>query len=91
MKRIRIFTMMIAIAAIGSILAGDIFAETRTLTTTLIITIRPRAPETQNAPAPVRDTLSTALAQSTNQRFVKVDPSAATGTGDPRYTMMEKL
>lgn len=67
------------------------FAETRTLTTTLMITVK--APDTRQAQSPMgmQDIYNSALVQSQANRLVKVEEAMHTPAGIPRYTMSEKL
>ena len=88
MKGLRVVAMLMVAVAVAGCLTQDLAAESRTLTTTLLITVRPKAPETANAPQTAQEVLGTALSQSMNQRFVKRDN---TDIGSQRYTMMEKL
>ncbi len=91
MKGLKVLTMVLAGALIIGAFAQDIFADTRTLTTTLIVTIRPKTPEAPNAPEQVQDLLSSALARTQNQQYVKLDmPSEGVAQGQ-RYTLMERL
>jgi hypothetical protein len=87
----RIMGMLLLATVLSCALMQEALAETRTLTTTLIVTVKPAIPQAQSAPTQTREFLSQALSQSTNQRFVRLEGSAESGMGFPRYTMMEKL
>ena len=92
MKALKILlTIILTCITIGEIVVLDAFAETRTLTTMIMITIK--APESQTAPAPIglEELSKVALVQSLNQRSIKVEDPINTPTGLLRYTMSEKL
>ena len=88
MKTLKILsTLFIVIAMIGS-MATDLRAETRTLTTMIMITVK--VPQTQTAQAPkgLEELYNVA---SQNQRMIKVEEPINTPSGLPRYTMIEGL
>ncbi len=82
--------LLLAVIIMGYMITA-LFAETRTLTTMIIITIK--APETQASQAPkgLEGLYNVALSQSQNQRLIKIEDPINTSTGLPRYTMTEKL
>jgi len=91
MKTLKILTGIMLVAAMICGITTSAFAETRTLTTTVVITIKSPGPAMPNAPQSVRETLTGALTQSGNEQFVKFDGGGRGVTGAPSYTMMEKL
>lgn len=87
-------TLMISIIMVTAMICGittSSLAETRTLTTMVVITIKSPSPAMPNAPQSVKGALTGALAQSGNEQFVKFDGSGRGMVGAPTYTMMEKL
>ncbi|MDP2912805.1 MAG: hypothetical protein Q8N91_02225 [Candidatus Omnitrophota bacterium] len=92
MKSLKILLICFLTAAMAGVMAGEIFAgETRTLTTMIIITVKPAETMAAKAPAGLEDLYKTALAQSTQNRFVKIEEPINTPSGIGRYTMSEKL
>ena len=91
MKGLKILAMILAMVLISEAVLDEAYAETRTLTTTLIITVK--APETQSAQAPngLEELYNSALSQSQARRIVKVEEPIYTPSGLPRYTMTERL
>ncbi len=88
---IRLIGILFLAIAVAGPLAQEIYAETRTLTTTVIVTVRPVIPQMQGAPQQATDLLTNALSQSVNERFVKLETPSRGGIETPCYTMMEKL
>ena len=82
--------LLLAVMIMGYMIT-DLFAETRTLTTMIIITIK--APETQSAPAlnGLEDLYTVALSQSLDRRLIKIEDPLYSPNGMPRYTMTERL
>ncbi len=78
-------------SGIGPMIPDEARAETRTLTTMLIITVK--APEAQVAKAPegLEDIYNAALVQSRDQRIVKVEEPLDMPMGLTRHTMTERL
>lgn len=88
MKTLKILLgLFTAIAMIGG-MARDLYAETRTLTTMIVITVK--APQTQTTQVPngLEELYNMA---SQNQRMIKVEEPINTPSGLPRYTMTERL
>lgn len=88
MKALKILlTILIVIGMIGGMVT-DLRAETRTLTTMIMITVK--APQTQTAQAPkgLEELYNVA---SQNQRMIKLEEPINTPSGLPRYTMTERL
>ncbi|MBI5144385.1 MAG: hypothetical protein HZA30_04895 [Candidatus Omnitrophica bacterium] len=91
MKGLKILLMILLGAAVSLMIVSDILAETRTLTTIIMITVR--APQTQSAQAPtgLEELYNVALSQSQNQRLIKIEEPLNTPSGLPRHTMTERL
>ena len=91
MRGARLIAFILLAMTVAGSLIQDAGAETRTLTTTVIVTVRPAIPDMQSAPKSAQDVLTTALSQSQNQRFVRLESPSQSGLEASRYTMMEKL
>ena len=91
MKGLKVLSMVLAIVTVAGVICEMAYAETRTLTTTLIVTIRPKVPEAPNAPQQVQDLLASALTQSQHDRYVKLDLPSQDAVNGQRYTLMERL
>lgn len=92
MKTLSILLIIGLIGSVSGMAVLDACAETRTLTTTITITIKPQTPQVANAPEPVQETFAEAYPESQRDQFVKLDRIAVKDNpGIPRYTMMEKL
>lgn len=91
MKTLKILLSIFLILEITFGMIADTLAETRTLTTTIIITVK--APDTQSALAPkgLEGLYNVALSQSQGVRLIKVEDPVYTPSGLPRYTMTERL
>lgn len=91
MKALKILsTILLGVIIIGGVL-NDAIAETRTLTSMVIVTIK--APETESPQAPkgLDGLYNVALAQSQDRRIIKAEEPLNTPNGLPRYTMSERL
>ena len=91
MKTLKVLLMSFLIMAMCVGLAEALWAQTRTLVTTLYITIKPQQPSIPGAPESVATALADPYANSQHQQFVKVDKLGIGGMDMPRYTMLEKL
>lgn len=91
MRALKILAGIVVVAALGVVMVSDIFAETRTLTTMLIITVK--APQTQATQAPqgLEELYNVALNQNQNERLIKIEKPVDTPSGLPRHTMTERL
>ncbi|MFC1577024.1 hypothetical protein ACFL3N_01655 [Candidatus Omnitrophota bacterium] len=90
MVTVRVVAIGIVMALIAS-LPLEALAETRTLTTQIIVTVRPDEPDLTGAPQGIREACSNAFPQDSRQRFVRKETQEETGLGNPRYTVVEKL
>lgn len=88
--RVMLIVAVLIIMGIG-LIAIDAYAETRTLTTRILVTVRPDEPELRKAPDDVRDMYSKGTERTLNQRFVRLESPTETGLVLPRYTVMERL
>lgn len=87
--RLTMITMLIILSIVSFV--KELFAETRTLSTRVIITVK--APEPQGQPqadAGIREAVNSALSQSIAQRIVKVDSPLMPGNS-PTYTVTERF
>ena len=89
MKTLRILLTGFMILGLCGMWAVNAVAETRTLTTTLFITVRPETPKVAGAPQGVQEAMNTALSTSDHEQFARMTPGD--GKAAPSYTMMEKL
>ena len=89
MKALRTLVALVLTFATCALIIGDAMAESRTLTTRIMVTVRD--PNLQPAaPKGLEDIYAVALSQNISQRIVKTEPSLSPVAG-PRYTMTEKL
>lgn len=91
MKTLKILFICFLFAVVAGIMTGDILAETRTLTTMIVITVKPAETIAAKAPAGLEDLYKTALAQSIHNRLVKIEEPINAAGGPARYTMSERL
>jgi len=89
MKTLELLINTMLVATMIGGMANYALAETRTLTTTIVITVK--ASEPQQAPTGLQDLYNTALIQSQGDRLIKVEEPLNTPSGLPRYTMSERL
>lgn len=92
MKALNVLLVCLLAVTMAGVIVGDVLAaETRTLTTTILITVKAADPQPAKAPAGLENLYNSALGQSQQNRFVKVEEPLYTPNGLPRYTMAEKL
>jgi hypothetical protein len=72
-------------------LAVDAFAETRTLTTVVTVTIRPAPPKVPEAPPSVEETFSKVFPTTTRERVAKAENLRRGDAVVPCYTLTEKM
>jgi len=76
---------------LGMAMAAETLAETRSITSMVIITIK--APDTQasaKAPEEYTELFNVALTQNLAQRLVRTEEPVGIG-GQPRYTLTERI
>jgi len=83
-------TGLVAIVILGWFVM-EATAETRTLTTQLIITVRPEEPQLAQAPQSIQEVYSRGLPVTARERCVSIENPEMTGLLLPRYTITEKL
>lgn len=91
MKMLMALFMSCLIIAVCVVVTDDLWAQTRTLVTTLYITVKPQQPSVAGAPESVATALTSPYVDSRNQQFIKVDMASMGSIGVPRYTMLERL
>lgn len=92
MKTLRIIaTILLAITIIAEAALMNAWAETRTLRSMVLITIKSPLPQQAETPPGFEQFQNMALAQSMSQRLIKAEKLFTTGTGKPRYTVSERL
>ena len=91
MKMTKIFVVVLALIVISGICTTALFAETRSLTSVMVITIKAPAVQQIEAPKGLEETYSTALVNTQNKRLIKVEAPTDTQSGLARHTFTEIL
>lgn len=91
MKTLELLINTMLVATMIGGMADFASAETRTLTSMLVITVKAAVPQEAQAPTGLQELYNSALVQSQQNRLIKIEEPLNTPSGLPRYTMSERL